>query len=113
MKVCSRAAERAQSACSQDEESQDDEGGEADGEPMEDGGQQARARGLSVALPSFISAAAAQVWRGGPLDAGEELECDLSAYDCLHAFQLEWPCLRRVRRSGRERRLTSHVAPQL
>jgi ribosome assembly protein RRB1 len=28
------------------------------------------------------------------LEDGEDLEYDPSAYDCLHAFQLEWPCLR-------------------
>jgi ribosome assembly protein RRB1 len=28
------------------------------------------------------------------LGEGEELDYDPSAYDCLHSFQLEWPCLR-------------------
>eukprot|EP00854_Cymbomonas_tetramitiformis_P007419 gene7419-8832_t len=36
-----------------------------------------------------------QVWRPGvdELAEDEELEFDSSAYDCLHAFRLEWPCL--------------------
>lgn len=36
------------------------------------------------------------MWRPGTddLEDGEDLEYDPSAYDCLHAFQLEWPCLR-------------------
>jgi hypothetical protein len=29
-------------------------------------------------------------WR----EEGMQLEFDPSAYDCLHAFRLEWPCLR-------------------
>ena len=42
-----------------------------------------------------------QVWRPGvdALGEGEELDYDPSAYDCLHSFQLEWPCLRCARRS--------------
>jgi len=38
------------------------------------------------------------VWRPG-LDAlaeGEALDYDPTAYDCLHSFGLEWPCLRYV-----------------
>ena len=36
-----------------------------------------------------------EVWRPGVdgMDADEELEYDPTAYDCLHAWQLEWPCL--------------------
>jgi ribosome assembly protein RRB1 len=36
-----------------------------------------------------------QVWRPGvdPLAEDEELDYDPTAYDCLHAFSLEWPCL--------------------
>lgn len=35
------------------------------------------------------------VWRPGVdgMDADEELEYDPSVYDCLHAWQLDWPCL--------------------
>jgi ribosome assembly protein RRB1 len=37
----------------------------------------------------------AQVWRPGidPLGEDEELDYDPTAYDCLHKFALEWPCL--------------------
>jgi hypothetical protein len=40
------------------------------------------------------------VWRPGQdgVEEGEALEYDPSAYDCLHAFTLEWPCLRYVLR---------------
>lgn len=36
-----------------------------------------------------------QVWRPGvdPLGEDEELDYDPTAYDCLHKFSLEWPCL--------------------
>lgn len=35
------------------------------------------------------------MWRPGidGMDADEELEYDPSVYDCLHAWQLDWPCL--------------------
>lgn len=35
------------------------------------------------------------VWRPGidPVGEDEELEYDPTAYDCLHRFNLEWPCL--------------------
>ncbi|KAK9811267.1 hypothetical protein WJX72_000900 [[Myrmecia] bisecta] len=35
------------------------------------------------------------VWQPGadPIDEGEVLQYDPSAYDCLHAFSLDWPCL--------------------
>jgi ribosome assembly protein RRB1 len=35
------------------------------------------------------------VWRPGidPLGEDEELDYDPTAYDCLHKFALEWPCL--------------------
>jgi ribosome assembly protein RRB1 len=35
------------------------------------------------------------VWRPGldPLGEDEELDYDPTAYDCLHRFALEWPCL--------------------
>ncbi|GFR42565.1 hypothetical protein Agub_g3463 [Astrephomene gubernaculifera] len=41
------------------------------------------------------SPAAAKVWRPGidPMDADEELEYDPTAYDCLHRFEVDWPCL--------------------
>lgn len=36
------------------------------------------------------------VWRPGVDDVGEdeELQYDRTAYDCMHAFSHEWPCLR-------------------
>ncbi|PNH11259.1 Glutamate-rich WD repeat domain-containing protein [Tetrabaena socialis] len=42
------------------------------------------------------STSTAQVWRPGidPVDEDEELEYDATAYDCLHRFQVDWPCLR-------------------
>lgn len=38
----------------------------------------------------------AKVWQPGvdKLEEGEELQCDVSAYDSLHAFNIGWPCLR-------------------
>ncbi|KAI3890467.1 hypothetical protein MKX03_025009 [Papaver bracteatum] len=37
----------------------------------------------------------AKVWQPGvdTLEEGEELQYDISAYDCLHAFHVGWPCL--------------------
>lgn len=42
-----------------------------------------------------LSGPAAEVWHPGlnTLAEGEELEYDPTAYDCLHPFQLDWPCL--------------------
>lgn len=47
-------------------------------------------------LPSVCSLLCLQVWRPGydPIGEDEELEYDATAYDCLHRFQLDWPCLR-------------------
>eukprot|EP01018_Ginkgo_biloba_P021671 Gb_37351 [translate_table: standard] len=44
---------------------------------------------------SKSSRQAAKVWQPGvdKLEEGEELQCDTSAYDCLHAFHIGWPCL--------------------
>ena len=38
---------------------------------------------------------AAQVWRAGldPIEDGEELDYDRTAYLCLQSFRLSWPCL--------------------
>lgn len=40
--------------------------------------------------------ALAQVWQPGVdgVDEDEQLQFDPTAYDCLHAFSLGWPCLR-------------------
>ncbi|XP_068342721.1 protein HEAT STRESS TOLERANT DWD 1-like [Pyrus communis] len=37
----------------------------------------------------------AKVWQLGvhKLEEGEELRCDPSAYNSLHAFHIGWPCL--------------------
>ncbi|CAA0836239.1 Transducin family protein / WD-40 repeat family protein [Striga hermonthica] len=37
----------------------------------------------------------AKVWQPGvdKLEEGEELQCDPSAYNSLHAFHIGWPCL--------------------
>jgi len=37
-----------------------------------------------------------KVWQPGVdgMEDGEELQFDPTAYDCLHAFHLGWPCLR-------------------
>lgn len=53
--------------------------------------------GCAVTCRQLPAAAGhSQVWRPGAEDDDdvEDLEYDPSAYDCLHAFQLEWPCLR-------------------
>lgn len=38
----------------------------------------------------------AKVWQPGvdKLEEGEELQCDPTAYNSLHAFHIGWPCLR-------------------
>lgn len=42
-----------------------------------------------------IPAERPKVWRAGVdvVEDDEELQFDPSAYDCLHAFRLQWPCL--------------------
>ncbi|XP_054822463.1 protein HEAT STRESS TOLERANT DWD 1 [Prosopis cineraria] len=44
---------------------------------------------------SSIPSAPAKVWQPGvdKLEEGEELQCDPSAYNSLHAFHIGWPCL--------------------
>ena len=39
---------------------------------------------------------ASKVWEAGidKLEEGEELQCDPSAYNALHAFHIGWPCMR-------------------
>uniref|UniRef100_A0A2N9EL78 Uncharacterized protein n=1 Tax=Fagus sylvatica TaxID=28930 RepID=A0A2N9EL78_FAGSY len=45
---------------------------------------------------SLIPSMPAKVWQPGvdKLEEGEELQCDASAYNSLHAFYIGWPCLR-------------------
>nr|XP_011459874.1 PREDICTED: glutamate-rich WD repeat-containing protein 1 isoform X2 [Fragaria vesca subsp. vesca] len=44
---------------------------------------------------SSSSGPPAKVWQPGvdKLEEGEELQCDPTAYDSLHAFHIGWPCL--------------------
>ncbi|KAL2250349.1 glutamate-rich WD repeat-containing protein 1 [Sesamum indicum] len=44
---------------------------------------------------SSAPSVAAKVWQPGvdKLEEGEELQCDPSAYNTLHAFHIGWPCL--------------------
>eukprot|EP00262_Sarcandra_glabra_P006449 TRINITY_DN18763_c0_g1_i1.p1 TRINITY_DN18763_c0_g1~~TRINITY_DN18763_c0_g1_i1.p1 ORF type:complete len:474 (-),score=86.32 TRINITY_DN18763_c0_g1_i1:306-1727(-) len=44
---------------------------------------------------SSVPSIPAKVWQPGvdKLEEGEELECDISAYNSLHAFHIGWPCL--------------------
>ncbi|CAI9100569.1 OLC1v1037696C1 [Oldenlandia corymbosa var. corymbosa] len=44
---------------------------------------------------SQVPSQPAKVWQPGvdQLEEGEELQCDPSAYNCLHAFHIGWPCL--------------------
>lgn len=54
---------------------------------------QARPHPTAASLTRFL-----QVWRPGidPIGEDEELEYDVTAYDCFHRLQLDWPCLRYV-----------------
>ncbi|KAK1354888.1 glutamate-rich WD repeat-containing protein 1 [Heracleum sosnowskyi] len=47
------------------------------------------------ASSSSVPEVPAKVWQPGvdKLEEGEELQCDVSAYDSLHAFNIGWPCL--------------------
>ncbi|XP_049371001.1 protein HEAT STRESS TOLERANT DWD 1-like [Solanum verrucosum] len=50
-----------------------------------------KGEGSSDSVPSL----AAKVWQPGvdELEEGEELQCDPSAYNSLHAFHIGWPCM--------------------
>ncbi|CAN1849708.1 Protein HEAT STRESS TOLERANT DWD 1 [Linum perenne] len=57
-------------------------------------------RRTSAAPPPDLSSSAAEppklrLWQPGvdKLEEGEELECDITAYNSLHAFHTGWPCL--------------------
>ena len=62
-------------------------------------GSATKKKAAAAAAPDAMDAdapATPAVWRPG-LDAlaeGEALDYDPTAYDCLHTFGLEWPCLR-------------------
>ncbi|KAJ0780367.1 putative transcription factor WD40-like family [Helianthus annuus] len=49
----------------------------------------------SSSSSSSIPSVPAKVWQPGvdALEEGEELQCDPSAYNSLHAFHIGWPCL--------------------
>ena len=51
-----------------------------------------KGEGSSSSVPSLP----VKVWQPGvdKLEEGEELQCDPSAYNSLHAFHVGWPCLR-------------------
>eukprot|EP00252_Welwitschia_mirabilis_P014025 TRINITY_DN31048_c0_g1_i1.p1 TRINITY_DN31048_c0_g1~~TRINITY_DN31048_c0_g1_i1.p1 ORF type:complete len:468 (+),score=104.14 TRINITY_DN31048_c0_g1_i1:81-1484(+) len=55
----------------------------------------ARKASKNGAGSSKTSQQVAKVWQPGvdKLEEGEELQCDRSAYDCLHAFHIGWPSL--------------------
>ncbi len=63
------------------------------------GGKKKDAGGAAAAAAAAAGPAASgpAVWRPGQDGIGEDeaLQYDPSAYDCLHALTLEWPCLRR------------------
>ncbi|GMH13722.1 hypothetical protein Nepgr_015563 [Nepenthes gracilis] len=50
-----------------------------------------KGEGSSSSVPPVV----ARVWKPGldKIEEGEELQCDPSAYNCLHAFHVGWPCL--------------------
>ncbi|KAK4478413.1 hypothetical protein RD792_013882, partial [Penstemon davidsonii] len=49
----------------------------------------------SASSNQSVPAVEAKVWQPGvdKLEEGEELQCDPSAYNSLHAFHIGWPCL--------------------
>jgi ribosome assembly protein RRB1 len=61
----------------------DDEDGDGDGDEdkMDEDDEGAEGSDVRAYLP------------GGELEDGEELEADMSAYDMLHGFNVEWPSL--------------------
>lgn len=53
-------------------------------------------RGEGSSSSNSVPSLPAKVWQPGvdKLEEGEELQCDASAYNSLHAFHIGWPCLR-------------------
>ncbi|XP_071721478.1 protein HEAT STRESS TOLERANT DWD 1-like [Rutidosis leptorrhynchoides] len=54
-----------------------------------------KGEGSSSSSSNAIPSIPAKVWQPGvdALEEGEELQCDPSAYNSLHAFHIGWPCL--------------------
>ncbi|GIL71749.1 hypothetical protein Vretimale_817 [Volvox reticuliferus] len=54
-----------------------------------------KAKKEEMELDEEPSTSTAKVWRPGidPVDEDEELAYDPTAYDCLHRFEVDWPCL--------------------
>ncbi|KAG5241819.1 glutamate-rich WD repeat-containing protein [Salix suchowensis] len=52
-------------------------------------------KGDGSSSSSSVPSMPTKVWQPGVdnLEEGEELECDPTAYNCLHAFHIGWPCL--------------------
>ncbi|KAL2475623.1 Transducin family protein/WD-40 repeat family protein [Abeliophyllum distichum] len=52
-------------------------------------------KGEGSSLSDAVPSVPAKVWQPGvdKLEEGEELQCDPSAYNSLHAFHIGWPCL--------------------
>ncbi|XP_031107406.1 glutamate-rich WD repeat-containing protein 1 [Ipomoea triloba] len=52
-------------------------------------------KGEGSSSSNLIPSPPAKVWQPGvdKLEEGEELQCDPSAYNSLHAFHIGWPCL--------------------
>ena len=73
---------------------EDDEEGDAHEDTMEDG-EGATKKTDAGSGSANVAVARPSVWRPGvdDMESDEELEYDPSAYDCLHAWSLEWPCL--------------------
>ena len=70
-----------------EEESSDEDDSPSDGDAMEEGENGGEGGGKRGRVRP-------EVWRpSGAEDADVELEYDESAYDALHAFSHEWPCL--------------------
>ncbi|CAI7740519.1 unnamed protein product, partial [Closterium sp. NIES-53] len=51
---------------------------------------------METAAPAAEGTSRPAVWRPGvdDMEDGEELQFDPTAYNCLHQFRLNWPCLR-------------------
>ncbi|XP_016564079.2 protein HEAT STRESS TOLERANT DWD 1 isoform X1 [Capsicum annuum] len=57
--------------------------------------KQGAKKGEGSSSSDSVPSLPAKVWQPGvdKLEEGEELQCDASAYNSLHAFHIGWPCL--------------------